>query len=114
MMNKIPLFSGEVSLYSDTDEGLRVECSEKHSENIKQKLIPAGFECFPDEVKISGTSDIHNLVEFGVSGGAFDVMKEIVYNYLIAEKLSITEEVFSVADDLHVRLNLVDVSVFDK
>jgi hypothetical protein len=113
-MSAIPLFSAEISLYGDPDEGLRIECSEKHSEAIKRCLVSAGFQCGTQKINIPGTSTIHNWVEFNVSGGSFDSMKKAISNCLHAAGVTVAEESFSSAEDLSVRLNLTNISVFDK
>ena len=113
-MSTIPLFSAEVSLYDDPDEGLRIECSEKHSEKMKRCLVAAGFKCGTQQTKISGTSNIHNWVEFSVSGGKFDAMKQAVSKCLHAAGVTVAEQSFSSAGDMHVRLSLTNISVFDK
>lgn len=113
-MDSIPLFSGEISLYNDVDEGLRIECSERHAKALKSCLGSAGFTCDQHQTKISGTSRIHNRVEFSVSDGDFQSMKQAVSACLNAAGVTVAEEWFSSLDEEHVRLNLTNISTFDK
>jgi hypothetical protein len=113
-MNTIPLFSGEISLYSDIDEGLRIECSESYSEAIKGCLVDAGFQCNTPHIKITGTPIIHNWIEFYVVGGNFEAMKQAVLNCLNSASVTVVEESFISKEEIHIRLNLTNISVFDK
>lgn len=113
-MSSIPLFSGEISLYSDVDEGLRIECSERHAGALKNCLTSAGLTCGQHQTKISGTPRIHNWVEFSVSNGDFQSMRKAVSACLKGAGVIVAEESFSSPGEEHVRLNLTNVSAFDK
>lgn len=113
-MSTIPTLFAEISLYDDKDVGLRIECSEKYSGKIKTCLASAGFTCGIQQIIIPGTPNIHNWVEFGVSGGMFDAMKQAVLGLLQTAGVTVVEESFSSAGEMHVRLDLTNKSVFDK
>lgn len=113
-MTNIPLFSGEVSLYDDVDEGLRVECSELLVELLRKCLTSAGFRCARYQAKIVGTPRIHNWVEFEVSDGDFQKLLQTASACLRNAGVTIAEESFSYPGEQHVRLNLTNISVFDK
>lgn len=113
-MSTTPTFSGEVSLYNDPASGLRVECSQRHVTPLQKCLINAGFTCQSHIVAVAGTSQIHPWVEFAVTGDTFDTMKQVVSDCLESAGVKIEEEDFSMLSDRQVRLNLANISVFDR
>ena len=113
-MTSIPIFSGEISLYDDPDEGLRIECAENHYAALKRCLVAAGFKCGDKQAKIIGTSKIHNWIEFGVSGGSFSAMKQAVSSCLKTANVVFVEESLPMAGEMHVRLNLTEIGVAEK
>jgi len=113
-MNAASLYTGEISLYDDPNDGLRVECSERHAESLSHALLAAGFSCDSHRVKIAGTKTISNWVEFKVSNGTFAVMKQIVSQSLTDAGVRFVETAFPVAGDSHVRFDLLNVSAYDR
>ncbi|MET7441597.1 hypothetical protein, partial [Streptomyces sp. NPDC005568] len=67
-----------------------------------------------DVTQIAGTSNIHDWVEFDVLNGDFEAMKLAVIACLQQAGVTIKEESFSSPGEKHVRLDLTNVSVFDK
>ncbi|MBJ9709535.1 hypothetical protein TN889_28485 [Burkholderia gladioli pv. alliicola] len=113
-MSGISAFSNEISLYDDEDQGLRIECSEKFVERIKRGLASGGLQSSSARTQIAGTSNIHDWVEFDVLNGDFEAMKLAVIVCLQQAGITVKEESFSSPGEKHVRLDLVNVSVFDK
>jgi hypothetical protein len=113
-MPDIPVFSAYVDLYDDPPEGLRVECSKKDYSLLSNAMRAEGLTCGSAVTKIAGTSHIHDWIEFSVSGGAFSTMKTRASDALTATGCTVSEETLSLDDEVHVRLNLANRSVFDK
>jgi len=113
-MNSTPIFSAEISIYNDPDSGMRIECSEKYTNKIKSHLLNNKYQCSQNNVAIEGTSNIHNLIEFDIEGNDFEGLKESVINLLDSAKVQYVEEKFNTAGEQHSRLNLTNLSVFDK
>lgn len=113
-MGKASSFYAEISLYCSPDEGLRVGCSAKYCAKIQKCLETAGLKCGAPSAVVAGTRNIHSWVEFSVFSEEFDLMKQVVFACLRRAGVVFEEESFSSAGELHVRLNLANVSVFDK
>ena len=113
-MKQIPVFSAEIELFNDEDESLRIECSEKLLPRLTKELTVIGFVCGQPTTEISGTRNIHDWKRLPVQGGTFDKLKGAVCHILKAAGVTIAEESFSGPGELHVRLHLTNVSVFDK
>jgi len=113
-MTSIPIFSGEISLYDDPDEGLRVECAENYYVALKRNLVAAGFKCGEKQIRINGNSKIHSWIEFGVSCGNFGTMKQTVSDCLKTANIVFVEESLPMAGEMHVRLNLTKIGVAEK
>ena len=107
-MTTIPMFSGAVSLYDDVEEGLRVECAERHVQFIRNCLASAGFNCGPQRTRIAGTDSTHNWVEFDLSNGDIESVELTVTACLQKAGVAVTAESFSSPGEEHVRLNLTN------
>lgn len=113
-MSSVPFFSGEISVFEDPEDGLKIECSEKHVSILSADLNDAGFSCGPSTVAVHGTKTIHNYVAFPVTGGTFDALTLNVAEHLEKAGVTVHKESFHSGPDKHDRYNLTNVSVFDK
>ena len=113
-MNAVPLFSAEIELKEDEVIGTSIECSEKHAQFIIQHLTNSGFQCSNPTVVIPGTQRISNWIQIIVSGGNFNRMHSAITKSLNDANVTTLEEDFSLPGDRHVRINLSNISVFDK
>lgn len=106
------LFTAEIELINNPDEGLRVECVEPHLAPISRVLRAAGFNLGSARVKIFGTTNLPSVMELPVADGSFDNMKTSIHGSLIASGVAVTEEDFSVPGEKRVRFNLDNVSLY--
>jgi hypothetical protein len=106
------LFTAEIELVEDQDEGLRVECVEPHLKPISRALSAAGFNLGSAVLKIPGTANLPSVMELPVADGYFDSMKAAIYESLIAAKVDVTEEDFSALGEKRIRFNLNNVSIY--
>ncbi|BDU19969.1 hypothetical protein [Dyella sp. GSA-30] len=113
-MSTVPLFSAEIELKEDGVIGKSIECSEKHAPFIIAQLSAAGFQCCAPKVVIPGTQRISNWVQVLVSHHDFDEMHSAIANGLSNSNIATLEEDYSGNGERLVRINLSNISVFNK
>lgn len=113
-MNSIPTFSAEISLYSDDNLGLRVECSEKLLPDVTAALSSAGFKCGAATIEVPGTVNISNWVAVPVEGSDIAGAQAALKTWLASTGTAVAEEVHMSPGEKHVKYNLLALSVFDK
>ena len=113
-MNNIPTFSAEISLYSDDDLGIRVECREKSLASVTAALSDAGFKCGAASIEVPGTANISNWVAVPVEGSDIAGAQAALKTWLESTGTAVAEEVSMAPGEKHVKYNLLTHSVFDK
>lgn len=113
-MTTTPMFSGKVSIYDDVEEGLRVECAERHAQFLRDCLASAGFKCGPQRTRIAGTSSTKNWVEFDLLNGDIQSIQLTVTASLQKAGAAVAAESFSSSGEEHVRLNLGNLGALDR
>lgn len=111
-MTAIPLFSAEIELHDDPDEGLWVSCQDRFVPKIAATLEAAGMKSGATEIEIEGTANLPTQVRFPVSGGTFDAMQKAVKDLLHSGGVTTADENFSVAGEKFIRLHLTNVSTW--
>jgi hypothetical protein len=107
--------NAEISVYYKIDEGLKVECSEKYIDIIREHLTKNEIFCRQNSiVEIEGTTNIHNFVSFSVYDNNFSNLKNSILDFLRSEQITYVEEMFNDDDEQHLRITLTNVSVFDR
>lgn len=106
------VFSADITMIEDPDEGLRVECLEPHLKPIGQALVRAKFTLGQPRTAVPPSTNIPASMELPVADGTFDDMKLVVYESLVAAGVKVTEEDFSGLGEKRVRFNLENVSLF--
>lgn len=113
-MNTIPVFSAEISIYNNTESGLRIECSEKYVRKIKTHVNKQGFISGKSNVEVPETQNINNFVVFSVTGGDYNKLIQVVKECLDLAGVKYVEEQFSDDEEMHTRIDTTNLSVFDK
>lgn len=106
------VFSADITMIEDPDEGLRVECLEPHLKPIGQALAQAKFTLGQPRTTVPRSTSIPATMELPVADGTFEDMKRAVYGSLVAAGVKVTEEDFSLLGEKRVRFNLENVSLF--
>ncbi len=108
------MFTADVELKEDPDEGLRIECLEPHVKPLGRALEAAGFTLGQTRTAIAGTTNIPATLELPVTGGTFDRMKSAVHECLVAAGVTVAEEDFSALGERNVRFNLENISLLGR
>lgn len=106
------IFSADITLIEDPDDGLRIEAPDTFFPVISSALTAGGLRVVSTHTAVPGTRNIPSVVSIAVASGTFDAMKTAVYDALVARGIKVSEENFSALGEKNIRLNLDDVSVF--
>lgn len=113
-MNNVPTFPAEISLYSNDDLGLRVECPEKLLPGVTAALSGAGFKCDAAIVEVPATANISNWSAVRVDGSDIAAAQAALKTWLASTGTAVAEEVHMSPGEKHVKYNLLAIGVFDK
>lgn len=111
--DQMNLFTAEIELFDDPDEGLRFQAPENLVSNLTRALTDAGLTVTGSRVATPGTVNIPSNIEVSVNG-TFDTMNTVIRDMLISDGVKLTEENFSSMGEKHIRFNLDNVSVFGR
>ncbi|MGJ7495569.1 hypothetical protein ACSFA8_10860 [Variovorax sp. RT4R15] len=111
-LTSIPLFSADIELHDDPDEGLWVSCQDRFVAKVVAALKAAGMKPGATEIEIQGTENLPAQVRIPVAEGTFDDMHTGVKDLLLSAGVTIAEENFSMAGERFLRLHLTNVPVW--
>ena len=113
-VNNVPTFPAEISLYSNVDLGLRVDCPEKLLPGVTAVLSDAGFKRDAATVEVPATANISNWSAVRVEGSDIAGAQAALKTWLASTGTAVAEEVHMSPGEKHVKYNLLALGVFDK